>query len=125
VANTSITFTQPPPRNDLVLEDLFPTNGSGSYTSPWLDSGGVLCVRIAIDAINGVSVPNAAVVEAQWDDALGVASAPRIIRSQSLPAGSGTTVYGEIDLTCRYYQLSVSNAPANDFVAITVRRVDL
>jgi len=119
-----MAWTQPPgPREDMCLEGLMATDGSGNYVSDWLDSGGVLTVRLAARFLN-VAGNSLHVDEAVYDgNGAGAGSTPRVVRSQSVTlTNSSFDAFATLDLTCRWFRVSASGDPS-DYVALTVRKV--
>src|SRR5438552_10241091 len=119
-----MTWTQPPgPREDMCLEGLMSTDSSGNYVSDWLDTGGVLTVRLAARFLN-VAGSSVHVDEAIYDgNVSGAGSTPRIVRSQPITLTNPSfDAYAQLTLTCRWFRVGASGDPS-DFIAITIRKV--
>lgn len=118
-----MTWTQPPaPRADLVFEDLVALDGSGGFTAPWIDSGGVYRLRVAVFFLNNVA-GTVGVQESAYDGTSGAAgSTPRLVREQPVTVSSFTG-YAELDITCRWFNVIIRGGDPADFASITVRKV--
>jgi hypothetical protein len=107
-----------PHRKDLLLEAHPTLDGSGNFSTDWIDSAYVDSVRVAC-TFNGGS-PVVQVIEGQYDpDSSGD---PRMMRTQTITV-SANKAYAELPLTCRFFQFAVTGGLAENPVAVTVRGV--
>lgn len=113
-----MTFLDPPRRNDLTVELFELLDGSGDYTGDWLDTSGVQSVRVSA-SFNG-GAPTVSIEEAQFDTSH--SGDPRVIRTQSVPVAS-LHAWAQLDLSARYYRLTVSGGSADNPFAATIRVV--
>lgn len=107
----------PTHRRDINFELYEVMDGSGDYTTDWLESAEIFTIRVAC-SFNG-GTPTVRVDEGQYDSGAGT---PRLIRSQSVSVASGRG-FAELDLTGRYFRLVVSGGLADNAFAATVRTV--
>lgn len=113
-----MAFLNPPRRTDLTVELFELLDGSGAYTGDWLDTSGVQSVRVSA-SFNG-GTPTVSVEEAQFDT--GNSGDPRVIRTQNVPVSS-LRAWAGLDLSARYYRLTVSGGSADNPFAATIRVV--
>jgi hypothetical protein len=109
----------PTRRNDLCLELYEVLDGSGNYTGEWLETSGISAVRVAASFTGGS--PTTRIEEGQFDTSAS-GGEPRAIRSQVAPF-AGNKAYAQVDLTCRYFRLTVTGGSADESFAATVRVV--
>lgn len=107
----------------MCFEGLAATDGSGNFTTDWLDSGGVFRIRVAAQFLN-VAGNSLSVQEAIYDGpGSGSGSVPRIVRSQSVSlTNSSFNAYAELDIAARWFRVTLSG-DVSDYVALTIRKV--
>jgi hypothetical protein len=106
-------------RKDLCLELYEVLDGSGNYTGEWLETSEIFTLRVAA-LFNGGS-PTTRIEEGQFDTSAS-GGEPRVIRSRVVPFASNRA-YVQIDLTCRYFRLTITGGSAEESFAATVRVV--
>lgn len=114
--------TDPGERVDLPLEGLKGLDGSGAYTSDWMESVETYAIRVAVFFLNGGSGTVQIEEGAFENNGTSGTSSPRTLRTQSI-AITSSRGYAELTLCARYYRLKVSGGSANDFVVANIRRI--
>lgn len=112
----------PRPRPDFYLEGEQLLDGSGNWTSDWMETEqGDAHLRLALYFIN--NFPGSVTIqEGAFDGGLSGSSFPRVIREQSVTV-TGSYAYDQLDLTTRYFRVVVVGGDPNDYVTLTVRKV--
>lgn len=105
------------PRADLLGEVDTTLDGSGNYTGPWIDTGGILKVRIAWQS-NMAPTAGVVKVEESSDQA-------NVIRVQFTGSGgdSGEGQRVDVDLGARYFRFKISGGTANATLRLSLRSI--
>lgn len=113
-----MSFT-PTPRVDIPVEIYDLLDGSGDYTTAWLETASVFDVRVCV-AGNGGS-PTITVEDGMYNAPGGTVDT---VRAQGVPWLSATdTAFAEFGLSARYYRVVIVGGNANNPIHITVRSV--
>ena len=109
----------PSRRNDILLEENTILDGSGAYTSPWVETSGIEMIRVAA-MFNG-GTPTVKIQEGVYGSGSNDPSGG-IVRNQDVVV-SGNPGYAELAITARYFRLLITGGTSNGSYRATIRKV--
>ena len=112
-----------PARTDLLFEDRVTMDGSGDYTGDWIDTGGVLTVRVAFQFANVAQ--GTFLLQEGMNTSYG-SSESIIWATQPTAASNKGGIWGgeaDVNLVGRYIRFTLSGGDPSDYCFVTIRKV--
>lgn len=103
-------------RKDILLEGYQNLDDSGNFTSQWFDSAGITHVRVAanMNSMNDrTAVASLTITEASFNGTFDDSNRV-IIRNQSISVGGSISLtYADLDITARFFRLTMNGTSVN------------